>query len=209
ELLLVDLDLAPARPGVLAELEDTPLDAARTVVSTAPVAPYEAQQPTVAPRLDDLREIYSALVLGLRGYVRKNGFSSVLLGLSGGIDSTLVAAIAVDAVGSDRVFAVSNPSRWSSAHSVTDAPDFVERTGIQLNTIEIGPIVEAFERAVQLGGIAAENLQARIRAVLWMGLSNQYGRLVLACGNKSELACGYSTIYGDSVGGYAPIKDVL
>src|SRR5699024_1258583 len=96
-----------------------------------------------------------------------------------------------------------------SAHSVTDASDFVERTGIQLNTIEIGPIVEAFERAVQLDGIAAENLQARIRAVLWMGLSNQYGRLVLACGNKSELACGYSTIYGDSVGGYAPIKDVL
>jgi NAD+ synthase (glutamine-hydrolysing) len=159
-------------------------------------------------RLDDLAETYAAITLGLRDYVRKNGFGSVLFGLSGGIDSALVAAVAVDALGPDHVFAVSNPSAWSSEHSKTDAAELAERTGLTLTTVPIAGMVDAFEAQVQLDGLAEENLQARVRAVIWMALSNQHGHLVLACGNKSELATGYSTIYGDAVGGYAPIKDI-
>jgi NAD+ synthase (glutamine-hydrolysing) len=140
--------------------------------------------------------------------VHKNGFTTVLMGLSGGIDSTLVAAIACDALGAERVHGVSNPSEWSSEHSKADAADLAERTGLHLETVPIAAMVDAFESAVKVDGLAGENLQARVRAVIWMALSNQHGHLVLACGNKSELATGYSTIYGDAVGGYAPIKDV-
>src|SRR5690606_18229899 len=132
---------------------------------------------------------------------RKNGFSSVLLGMSGGIDSTLVAAIAVDALGADKVFGVSNPSAWSTEHSRSDAADQAERTGLDLRTIPIAEIFDAYQSQLSLDGVAEENLQARVRAVIWMGLSNQENHLVLACGNKSELATGYSTIYGDAVGG--------
>ena len=106
------------------------------------------------------------------------------------------------------MFGVSNPSDWSSAHSVDDAAELARRTGIHLETIPIGGLFDAFQKQLSLDGLAEENLQARIRAVIWMGLSNQHGQLVLACGNKSELAVGYSTLYGDAVGGYAPIKDV-
>ncbi len=209
ELLVVDLDL----PAATAPMPDPStrfhgLRVERTVVSSEPFAEREPLTPTVAERWDDAGERYQALVLGLRDYVEKNGFRSVLLGMSGGIDSTLVAAIAVDALGADRVFGVSNPSAWSTDHSRSDAAEQARRTGLTLTTVPIAPIFDTYQEALHLDGLAEENLQARIRAVVWMGLSNQHGHLVLACGNKSELATGYSTIYGDAVGGYAPIKDL-
>ncbi|WP_313407262.1 NAD+ synthase [Aeromicrobium sp.] len=209
ELLVADLDLQAATaempaPGTRYE----GLLVERTVISSDPLPAYEPLEGSVAERWDDLGERWQAIVLGLRDYVEKNGFPSVLLGMSGGIDSTLVAALAVDALGPDRVFGVSNPSEWSSEHSKSDAADQAEHTGLDLRTIAISPIFDAYQDALHLEGVAEENLQARVRAVIWMGLSNAENHLVLACGNKSELATGYSTIYGDAVGGYAPIKDV-
>lgn len=209
ELLVADLELQAAtaqmpEPGTRFE----GLLVERTVISSDPLPAYEPVAGSIAERWDDLGERWQAIVLGLRDYVEKNGFPSVLLGMSGGIDSTLVAAIAVDALGADRVFGVSNPSEWSTEHSRTDAEDQAKRTGLDLRTVPIAPIFDAYQEPLQLEGIAEENLQARIRAVIWMGLSNAENHLVLACGNKSELATGYSTIYGDAVGGYAPIKDV-
>ncbi|TMR05058.1 NAD+ synthase [Actinomadura soli] len=172
-----------------------------------PAYPVEPQ--TVAEPLDDLAEVYAALVLGTRDYVRKNGFRSVVLGLSGGIDSALVATIASDAIGPENVHAILLPSRYSSEGSVLDAEDLVKRQGVNARTVPIAPMVEAFEAQLDLHGLAAENLQARIRANVWMGLSNEHGHLVLTGGNKSELATGYSTLYGDSAGGFGPIKDVF
>ncbi|MFM1983984.1 MAG: hypothetical protein RL723_419 [Actinomycetota bacterium] len=157
---------------------------------------------------DDLAQIWNALVLGLRDYVEKNNFKSVILGLSGGIDSAVCAAIAADAIGADRVFGVSMPSKFSSEHSRSDAEDSAERIGLNFRTEPIADFVSVFENQLGLDGIAAENLQARMRGVLLMGLSNAEGHLTLTTGNKTELAVGYSTIYGDSVGGFAPIKDV-
>lgn len=155
------------------------------------------------------QEVWSALVLGLRDYCHKNKIEKVFLGLSGGIDSTVVATLACDAIGAQNVYGISNPSSFSSEHSRTDAADLADRTGLNYQTIPIEPIVDAFHAGVEIDGIAAENLQARIRGVLWMAESNQHGpSIVLACGNKSELSVGYSTIYGDAVGGFAPIKDV-
>jgi NAD+ synthase (glutamine-hydrolysing) len=182
----------------------------RTLVTEAAAAPRArpALPPGVAEPLDAVGEIYHALVLGLRDYVGKNGFRSVALGLSGGIDSALVAAVAVDAVGAANVVGVSMPSRHSSDHSRDDAAELARRTGLDYRVVPIEGMVAAFHDALHLTGLAAENLQARVRGVLLMGLSNQEGPLVLATGNKSELAVGYSTIYGDAVGGYAPIKDV-
>ena len=159
-------------------------------------------------RLPEFEEIYSALVCGLADYVNKNRFASVILGLSGGIDSALVAALACDALGSDRVFGVSMPSVYSSEHSKDDAADLAERTGLHLRTVPIAPMVDAFMESLHLTGLAEENLQARVRGTTLMGISNQEGHLVLTTGNKSELSVGYSTLYGDSVGGFAPIKDV-
>ncbi len=213
-LLVADLDLPAATADLPAEDERFDgLCVRRTVVHEEPLAAYDPTAPTgpagTSERLDDLGEVYQALVVGLRDYVRKNGFRSVLLGMSGGMDSTLVAAIACDAIGAENVYGVSNPSAWSSEHSRTDAADQAERTGLHLDTVPIAGMVDAFTSEVELDGVALENLQARIRAVIWMGLSNQHGHLVLACGNKSELAVGYSTIYGDAVGGFAPIKDVF
>ena len=153
-------------------------------------------------------EVWNALVLGLRDYVVKNGFSSVILGLSGGIDSAVCAAIAVDAIGANRVFGVAMPSRYSSEHSLTDAAASAKQLTMNLRTEPIDSMVLAFESQLGFEGISAENLQARVRGVILMGLSNSEGHLVLTTGNKTELAVGYSTIYGDSVGGFAPIKDV-
>jgi NAD+ synthase (glutamine-hydrolysing) len=167
-----------------------------------------AQQAPVAEHASSLEQIWNALVLGLRDYVLKNGFPSVILGLSGGIDSAVCAAIAVDALGSERVFGVSMPSNYSSEHSRSDADDLAERLGIDIRTEPIAPLVEPVEVQLHLDGVAAENLQARIRGVILMGLSNAEGHLVLTTGNKTEIAVGYSTIYGDSVGGFAPIRDV-
>jgi NAD+ synthase (glutamine-hydrolysing) len=163
---------------------------------------------TIAPTTSGIESVYRALVAGLRDYVAKNGFRSVLIGLSGGIDSALVAAIACDAVGAERVHGVSLPSEYSSDHSLSDAVDLAERTGLSLRTVPIAPMVNAYLHAVTLTGLAEENLQARVRGTTLMALSNQEGHLVLATGNKSELSVGYSTIYGDAVGGFAPIKDV-
>lgn len=157
---------------------------------------------------DDLWQVWNALVLGLRDYVNKNNFKSVVLGLSGGIDSALCASIAVDAIGSSRVFGVSMPSEYSSDHSKSDAFDLAERLQINIRTEAIANMVEAFESQLHLSGLASENLQARMRGVTLMALSNLEGHLTLTTGNKTELAVGYSTIYGDSVGGFAPIKDI-
>lgn len=164
--------------------------------------------PGIAHRLSDEEEMWNAIVVGLRDYVIKNGFKSVLVGLSGGIDSALVAALAVDALGPDRVFGVGMPSKYSSDHSIADAEAMAANTGLAFRIVEIQKMVDAFRDQVELTGLAEENLQARVRGTTLMGLSNQEGHLVLATGNKSELACGYSTLYGDAVGGYAPIKDI-
>ncbi|CAB4843574.1 MAG: NAD+ synthase [Actinobacteria bacterium] len=178
------------------------------IISEDAVEIAKASIPGIAHRLGDEEEIWNAIVVGLRDYVTKNGFKSVLVGLSGGIDSALVAALAVDALGADRVHGVGMPSKYSSDHSIADAEAMAANTGLGFRIIEIQKMVDAFRNQVELTGLAEENLQARVRGTTLMGLSNQHGHLVLATGNKSELACGYSTLYGDAVGGYAPIKDI-
>ena len=211
--LVVDLDL-PAATTTAPPVGETAIEEAagyqvrRHTVSTNPVPAYEPQAAGIAQRISDEAEVYAGLVTGLRDYVRKNGFHSVVLGLSGGIDSALTAVVACDAIGPENVHAVSMPSGYSTEHSRSDARDLADRTGLTFTTVPIAPMVSAFLDNVELTGVAEENLQARIRGMLLMGLSNQHGHLVLATGNKSELAVGYSTIYGDAVGGYAPLKDV-
>lgn len=197
DLLLVDIPVATAtaKPDL--------------VISQNPTNLKGKIEARIAAPLADTEEIYSALVLGLRDYVEKNHFKSVVLGLSGGIDSALVATIAVDALGRERVFGVSLPSKYSSDHSKSDAHELAKNLGVNLRTIEIESVVQGFLTSTTLTGLAEENVQARVRGSLLMGLSNQEGHLVLATGNKSELAVGYSTLYGDAVGGYAPIKDVF
>ncbi|MDF2806080.1 MAG: synthase, partial [Cellulosimicrobium sp.] len=154
-------------------------------------------------------EVYRACVTGLAGYVRKNGFRSVLLGVSGGIDSALTAAIAADAIGGENVVGVSMPSQYSSDHSKDDAADLAKRLGADYRVQPIAPMVEAFQGELALEGVAEENLQARVRGVILMAISNREGHLVIAPGNKSELATGYATIYdAGSIGGFAPLKDV-
>ncbi|HEX7051029.1 MAG TPA: NAD+ synthase [Longimicrobiales bacterium] len=170
--------------------------------------------PPVAIEHDDLAEVYHALVLGTRDYVKKNGFQHVVLGLSGGIDSSLTAVIAADAIGADAVTGVSLPSRYSSEGSRTDAAALADALGIDLIELPIEPVFQAaletlaptFEGLEP--GVAEENLQARIRGMLLMALSNKFGWLVLTTGNKSEMATGYSTLYGDMAGGFAVLKDV-
>jgi len=196
QLIVVDIECATgsSRPDVVISEEPT------TLTDSAALA--------VATRLSNEVEMWQALVMGLRDYVGKNGFRSVVLGLSGGIDSALVAAIAIDALGAKRVNGVAMPSKYSSGHSVEDAQAMADATGIHFRTTPIAPMVDAFMDNVVLKGLAEENLQARVRGTTLMGISNQEGHLVLATGNKSELAVGYSTLYGDAVGGFAPIKDI-
>jgi len=178
------------------------------MISEDEVSVDRALIPGIAVRLDDREEIWQALVIGLRDYVEKNGFRSVVVGLSGGIDSALVVAIAIDALGAKRVNAVAMPSKYSSEHSISDAQAMADATGIHFRTVAIAPMVDAYMNNLVLKGLAEENLQARVRGTTLMGISNQEGHLVLATGNKSELAVGYSTLYGDAVGGFAPIKDI-
>ena len=197
ELLVVDIDLP------MSEVPEDFTQLAHTFHEQGSQLNVE-----VHDRLPELEEIYNALVLGLADYVNKNTFKSVILGLSGGIDSALVAAIACDAIGSERVYGISMPSVYSSEHSKDDAADLAVRTGLHFRTVPISPMVDAFMSSMELTGLAEENLQARVRGTTLMAISNQEGHLVLTTGNKSELSVGYSTLYGDSVGGFNPIKDV-
>jgi NAD+ synthase (glutamine-hydrolysing) len=207
---LLTVDLAFERTGLAERTEGRvgALTVTRHLLSEEPVAAFEPRPGSVAKPLSDHEEVWRALVTGLRDFIDKNGMPSVVLGLSGGIDSALVAAIAVDALGPDRVYAVGLPSKWSSGHSLSDAEDAAIRMGLHYSVVPIAPMVEAYEKSVELSGVAAENLQARVRGTLLMGLSNQHGHLLLATSNKSEVAVGYSTLYGDAAGGFAPIKDV-
>ncbi|MDT0405833.1 MULTISPECIES: NAD+ synthase [Streptomyces] len=207
--VVVDLDLPAARTDAPTGVVDDGLRIDRVVLSEDTVPAYEASSPGgYASRLDDDEEVYSALVVGLRAYAEKNGFRSVLIGLSGGIDSALVAAIACDAVGAENVYGVSMPSKYSSDHSKGDAAELARRTGLNYRTVPIEPMFDAYMGSLGLTGLAEENLQSRLRGTMLMAISNQEGHIVLAPGNKSELAVGYSTLYGDSVGAYGPIKDV-
>ena len=196
QLIVVDIDCTEgsSRPDV--------------VISEEPTAHTDSLQSSIAAPLSDEAEMWQGLVMGLRDYVGKNGFKSVVLGLSGGIDSALVAAIAIDALGAKRVNGVAMPSKYSSGHSVEDAQALADATGIHFRITPISPMVDAYMDNLVLKGLAEENLQARVRGTTLMGISNQEGHLVLATGNKSELAVGYSTLYGDAVGGFAPIKDI-
>ena len=225
-LLIADLDLGAVfrnrlhdplrrKERLLSELSADGVPKIPIAAFPALPSPQVALPPTpITPPLDPLAEVYGALVLGTRDYLRKNGFARVVLGLSGGIDSALVAAIAVDALGAEAVTGVSMPSRYSSGGSKDDARDLADRLGIRLLTIPIEGthaaalemLSEAFEGTAL--GVAEENLQARIRGNILMALSNKFGSLVLTTGNKSEMSVGYATIYGDMAGGFAVIKDV-
>ncbi|MDQ0307978.1 NAD+ synthase (glutamine-hydrolyzing) [Kitasatospora herbaricolor] len=208
-LLLVDLELPEASDRTDGLVLGGGLQLVRTELGGGATGrPAEPLAPQIAEPLTDEAEVWAALVEGTRAYVRKNGFESVLIGLSGGIDSALVAAIAVDAIGAGNVHCVSMPSRYSSQHSRDDAAELARRTGLHFRTVPIAPMFDAYMGALGLTGLAEENLQSRLRGTLLMAISNQEGHIVLAPGNKSELAVGYSTLYGDSVGAYGPIKDV-
>jgi NAD+ synthase (glutamine-hydrolysing) len=215
---VVDLEVRPAYRKRLLDPRgrrtESPLPT--TTVTAAPrQAPDAARLAAVrSRRLGPEEEVYAALVTGTRDYVVKNGFTDVVIGLSGGVDSALVATVAVDALGPERVHTVAMPSRYSSEHSRTDAAELARRLGVDHRVIAIEPAHDAF--AEMLAGsfagrgcdLTEENLQSRIRGVTLMALSNKFGWLVLTTGNKSELAVGYSTLYGDTAGGFAVIKDV-
>ena len=206
-LTVMDLDLPGGAATASGDFEGFAVR--RVTLSDTPLAPYPAlAAPGVVAPLPEPAEIWAALELGLRDYALKNGFTSVVLGLSGGIDSAVCAALAVDALGAANVYGVSMPSVYSSEHSKSDASDLASRTGSHYQVQPIADMVRVFVDQLALTGLAEENVQARCRGVTLMGLSNQHGHLVLATGNKTELAVGYSTIYGDAVGGFAPIKDV-
>ncbi|MEH0937675.1 NAD+ synthase [Micromonospora psammae] len=209
-LLVHDVELpeAAGHADTGEELADSMRVSRRTVAVVPPAPTGPAAGGGVLEPIADEAEVWQALVLGLRDYVNKNRFPSVVLGLSGGIDSAVVATLAVDALGPERVVGVSLPSQHSSAHSRADAEDLAKRTGLDYRIEPIQPMVDTFLANLSLAGVAVENLQARVRGVILMALSNQEGHLVLTTGNKSELAVGYSTLYGDSVGGFNPVKDV-
>ncbi|GAA0461921.1 NAD+ synthase [Streptomyces sp. NPDC046215] len=207
--VLIDLDLPAAAAEAPSGIVDDGLRVDHVTLSADPLPAYAPEPATGATtHLGDDEEVYKALVTGLRAYVVKNNFRSVLIGLSGGIDSALVAALACDAIGAENVYGVAMPSRYSSDHSLGDAEELARRTGLHLRTVPIAPMFDAYMGSLGLTGLAEENLQSRLRGTMLMAVSNQEGHIVLAPGNKSELACGYSTLYGDSVGAYGPIKDV-
>jgi NAD+ synthase (glutamine-hydrolysing) len=219
-LLVVDVDPVGAVGRRLRDVRRRALARARERVTATEIelaAPREqpdAVRPVLAEQLPDLEQMRRALELGLRDYVQKNGFGDVVIGLSGGIDSALTAALAVEALGPERVHGVSMPSRYSSEGTRGDAQRLAESLGIDFREIAIEPVVEAFTGALassfegRAADLTEENLQARIRGTMLMALSNKFGWLVLATGNKSELSVGYSTLYGDLAGGFALIKDV-
>ncbi|HVB28101.1 MAG TPA: NAD+ synthase, partial [Mycobacteriales bacterium] len=219
ELLVVDLELTNATGTHIG-----PTDAADGTTMTVervdaggrprveavpgPAGTAHRSAPRIAPRLAEEAEVWAALVLGTRDYVRKNAFRDVVLGLSGGIDSAVTATIARDALGSAAVHVLAMPSRWSSEHALRDAKELAHRQELALHVVPIHEIVAAFDKELDVTDLAAENLQARVRGTTLMAWSNAHGQLVLTTGNKSELATGFTTLYGDSAGGFAPIKDV-
>ncbi|HEY6628759.1 MAG TPA: NAD+ synthase [Acidimicrobiia bacterium] len=180
-----------------------------------PLAGEDAGATSLTPLLDPIEEVYRALATGLGDYVRKNGFRSVVIGLSGGIDSALTAVIAADALGPDGVWGVAMPSRFSSQHSVDDAVDLAANLGIRIDQVSIDEVYASYLATLDpvftgtSFGVAEENLQARARGAILMAISNKHGPMVVATGNKSEMAAGYATLYGDMVGGYAVLKDVF
>ncbi len=204
---VVDVPVPPGRAGEPAELVSvTPSRSAAKVSIPAPV---------IVPTMNMEEEVYTALVTGLRDYVEKNGFSDVVIGLSGGIDSALTAAIATDALGPGAVWGITMPTRYSSEGSITDSEDLAKRLGIRFDIIPIDPVFAEFLEALEVAfagtdmGVAEENLQARIRGAILMAISNKFGGMVVATGNKSEMAVGYATLYGDMAGGFAVLKDVF
>ncbi|MGH3133601.1 MAG: NAD+ synthase [Gaiellaceae bacterium] len=221
-LLVVDVDPDFAIGRRLRDVRRRELDRSRETIPPVEIVelgPPEAHDERVAATLDPFEaareQMRLALVLGLRDYVEKNGFAEVVVGVSGGIDSAVTAALCVDALGPERVHCVSMPSRFSSPETRTDATRLAQSLGCDFREIAIEGVVEAFREALEAEtkggpeGLAAENLQARARGVLLMALSNTFGWLVVSTGNKSELAVGYSTLYGDMVGGFALLKDVF
>ena len=214
-VMVVDLDVRPVfRKRLLDPRGRATAPPLEEILLTPSSESDGSIEPEVTEPLGRVREVYEALVVGTRDYVAKNGFTDVVVGLSGGVDSSLVAAIAVDAVGAEHVHGVLMPSRYSSSGSVDDAKALVETLGIEHRVIEIEPMHAAFleQLAPSFEGreedLTEENIQARIRGTLLMALSNKFGWLVLATGNKSEMAAGFSTLYGDLAGGFAVIKDV-
>lgn len=225
ELLVFDFDPESEDTSGGAEEPDDPAtelqadeEAAGTVVVVSLAWHPDAGPPPVTPQiaqeLEPAAEVYGALVLGVRDYMAKNGFKQALIGISGGIDSALTAAIAVDAIGGENVLGISNPSEFTSSQSTQDSKQLAENLGLKLVTMPIGLPLAAMRRTLEedFGGseysVADQNLQARIRGTLWMYVSNQTGRLLLSTGNKSEMAVGYATLYGDMAGGFAVLKDV-
>jgi NAD+ synthase (glutamine-hydrolysing) len=220
ELLVVDLDPVAAVGRRLRDVRRRALARERVEVTATefelapPREQTEPAHPELAPQLDDLEQMRLALELGLRDYVTKNGFGDVVIGLSGGIDSALTAALCVEALGAERVHGVSMPSRYSSEGTRGDAQKLADSLGVDFREIPIEPMVEAYNAALaeaftgRESDLTEENLQARVRGTLLMALSNKFGWLVIATGNKSELSVGYSTLYGDLAGGFALIKDV-
>jgi NAD+ synthase (glutamine-hydrolysing) len=202
DLLVVDIDVPTAPSDYPGPRIDVPSDSRALL------------DPSRPPWPEGPEEVYRALVLGLGDYVRKNGFREVVIGLSGGVDSAMVATLATDALGTEAVRTLAMPSPYSSAGSLEDAHDVARRLGVRIDEVRIDDVFKAYLSALEDlfrgtdEGIAEENLQARIRGNLLMALSNKFGSLVLATGNKSEMAVGYSTLYGDLAGGFAPIKDV-
>jgi NAD+ synthase (glutamine-hydrolysing) len=217
ELLYVDIDVDPVYRKRLLDPRGRVTEVLLPIVhvSEEPVERGAPVEPRFAPLLDPVAEVYEALVLGTRDYVTKNHFTDVVIGLSGGIDSTIVACIAVDALGAGHVHGVSMPSRYSSEGSKDDAEALADNLGIDYRTIPIEPAFAAYLEMLapsfgeRLPDLTEENLQSRVRGMTLMALSNKFGWMVVTTGNKSEMAVGYFTIYGDSVGGYAVIKDVF